>query len=105
MPALCSIPSPSWAGPASARASARVVPVRRDGANPPSKASTATATTSAAQRARTTPRAHAVQARLPVASLRSRRLGQSSRCPTPASSTGGSVTVTSALSSGISIPA
>jgi hypothetical protein len=77
-----SIASPSWAGPASARASALVVPVRREGANPPRTASTATAAATAAQRARTTPRAQAVQARPEAVSLRSRRLGQSSRCPT-----------------------
>ena len=104
-PASRSRTRPSWAGPALARELACASPTRRSSAKAPRAARAATATSVAAQRARTTARAQAVQARLEVASRRSRRRGQSSRRPPPASSTGSRVMVTSALTRGMSTPA
>ena len=103
MPAASSCSSPARADPDCASASARGLPSSSEKAAAPSATSTADETAAATQRCRTTIRAHAVHPRPARSSRRIR--GQSSRGPIVASTTGSSVTATTTLTSGISIPA
>ena len=103
MPELSSFSSPARAAPDWASDSARGLPSWIEKAAAASSMSTAVDATAAAQRWRTTTRAHAVQKR-PERSAR-RTCGQSSRGPTVASTTGSSVIATATLTSGMNMPA